>query len=82
MILMATHDVCVWLYVKLTPYPLSHDLMGSIGWVGHGGTGPLNFARGGRTVTEVSPHFVECSFFSTIGTQDVRLRERSERRFF
>ena len=49
-ILMATHDVCVWLYVKLTPYPLSHDLMGSIGWVGHGGTGPLNFARGGRTV--------------------------------
>ena len=56
MILMATHDVRVWLYVKLTSSPLSHDPMGSVGWVWHGGIGPLNFASGGRTVTEVFPH--------------------------
>ena len=55
MILMATHDVRVWLYVKLTPSPLSHDPMGSVGWIWHGGIGPLNFASGGRTVTEVFP---------------------------
>ena len=32
MILLATHDVRVWLYVKLTSYPLSHDPRGAIGW--------------------------------------------------
>ena len=50
-ILMATHDVCVWLYVKLTPYPPSHGPRGSIGWFEHGRTGPLKFTRGRLAVT-------------------------------
>ena len=56
MILMATHDVRAWLYVKLTSYPLSHDPRGSIGCVGHSETGPLDFTRGGVAVTELYLH--------------------------
>ena len=55
-ILMVICHARVWLCVRLTPYPLSYDPMGSIGWVWHGGIGPLNFACGGRTVTEVFLH--------------------------
>ena len=56
MILMATHDVRAWLYVKLTSYPLSHDSRGTIGCVGHSETGPLDFTRGGVAVTELYLH--------------------------
>jgi hypothetical protein len=56
MILMATHDVRAWLYVKLTSYPLSHDPRDSVGCVGHSETGPLDFTRGGVTVTVVFLH--------------------------
>jgi hypothetical protein len=44
-LLMVTHVVRVWLYVKLTAYPLSHGPKGSIGRVGHGEAGPLDFTR-------------------------------------
>ena len=50
------HDVRAWLYVKLTSYPLSHDPRDSIGCVGHSETGPLDFTRGGVTVTVVFLH--------------------------
>ena len=52
---MATRHVRVWLYVKLTPYPLTHDPGDSIGWVGHSKIGPLNFTRSGVTVTGFYP---------------------------
>ena len=55
MILVATHDVRVWLYVKLTLRPLSHDPGASTGWVGHGKSGPLEFTRGGVAVTDRYP---------------------------
>ena len=56
MIVSATNDVRVWLYVNLTPYPLNHGPRGSIGWVGQGKSGPLNFAPGGMAVTDVFLH--------------------------
>ena len=56
MILMVTHVVRVWLYVKLTPYPLSHGPRGSVGWVGHGEAGPLDFSRAAVAVTELFLH--------------------------
>ena len=52
----STHVVRVWLYVKLTPYPLSHGPRGSIGWVGHGEAGPLDFSRADVAVTESFLH--------------------------
>ena len=51
MILIATYHACVWLCVKLTSYPLSHDPRGSVGWVEHGQTGPLDFTPGRMAVT-------------------------------
>jgi hypothetical protein len=56
MILMVTHVVRVWLYVKLTPYPLSHGPRGSIGRVGHGEAGPLDFTRAVVAVTGLFLH--------------------------
>ena len=56
MILTSTDGARVCLYVKLKPYPLSHDPLGSRGWVWHGGTGPPNFVTGSMTVTEVFVH--------------------------
>ena len=47
------NDARVWLYVKLTPYPLSHGPRGPIGWVGHGKSGPLNFGPAAMAVTDV-----------------------------
>jgi hypothetical protein len=56
MILMATNVVRVCLYVRLTPYPLSHGPRGPIGWVGRGKSGPLNFTVAGSAVTVRNLH--------------------------
>ena len=50
------NDVRVWLYVSLTPYPLSYGPRGPIGWVRQGKSGPLNFGWAVMAVTDVFLH--------------------------
>ena len=56
MILMVTNVVRVWLYVKLTPYPLSHGPRGTVGRVGNGEAGPLDFTQAAVAVTVLFLH--------------------------
>ena len=56
MILSRTNDARVWLYVKLTSFPLWHGLRGSMGWAWHSNSGPLDFTVAGVAVTVLYLH--------------------------